>query len=132
MSRRSLFRVPFGSQRSNGYETLPNSSRQHFYLFLSPLSDTLSWKIASLVRSEIGGMWVNTFTADSKYSGHKRDNLTQLFQMYRSKKLKNFSGQLFRPLKCTWNLDHFDKKYEPHTLNSLEVIYYQKRGYVNV
>ena len=35
MSKMSLFRASFGSQRGNGSQTLLESARQHFYPFAS-------------------------------------------------------------------------------------------------
>ena len=44
---------------------------------------------------EILGLFVNTLTANDKYSLLNRDNLTQLIQMKLSQKQKSFFGMFF-------------------------------------
>ena len=50
----------------------------------------MSWKKSLLVISKILGMFINTLTADEKYSVPKKDNLTQPIQMQLSKKQNVF------------------------------------------
>ena len=67
-----------------------------------------------LFTGKIVGLLVNTFPADEKYPVLKRDNLTIPIQIQLSQKHKTFC-QLFTPfLKCTWNLEHFEKKDDAH------------------
>ena len=81
---------------------------------------------------EILRVFVNTLTADDKYSGSNMQNLVQHFQTPLSQKQKTFSGFFIAFLKCTWNLEHFRKKDEYPSLIIPEIIYAEWRGYLNV
>ena len=60
-------------------------------------------------------LFVNTLTADDKYSPLNRDNLTQSIQILLSQKQKNLA-QFFSPFqKSTLNFETFLKKDDPHT-----------------
>ena len=60
-------------------------------------------------------MFVNTLTADDKYSPLNRDKLTQPIQTKLSQKQKAFS-EFFRTFsKSTLNFEHFEKKDDPHS-----------------
>ena len=60
-------------------------------------------------------MFVNTLTADDKYSLLNRDNLSQPNWTPLSQKQKAFS-QFFLPFsKSTLNFEHFQKKDDPHS-----------------
>ena len=66
-----------------------------------------------LVLCKILRLFVNTLTADDKYSRLNRNNLTQRIQILLSQKQKTFS-QLFAPfLKSTLNFEQFQKKRQP-------------------
>ena len=82
MHRRSFFRTPFGSQRVNGFQTLRNSARQHFYPTFSSFCQTQRETPSPLVRCEIVGLIVNPLTADVKHSRHNTRNLVQPCQMH--------------------------------------------------
>ena len=58
---------------------------------------------------EILRLFVNTLTADDKYSLLKRDKLTQAIQMQLSKKKNTFSEIIF-------NFEQFLKKDDPQSL----------------
>ena len=60
-------------------------------------------------------MFPNTLSADGKYSVLDRDNLTQRIQMLLSRKQKTFSQFFSSFLKSTLNLEHFQKKDDPHS-----------------
>ena len=64
----SCFRRPCGNQRVNGFQTLLNSARHHYYPFFPCIWDILSWKKSALVWSEMTTLFVNTLTAHNKYS----------------------------------------------------------------
>ena len=69
-----------------------------------------SWKKSILVLYKIIRLFVNTLTANEKYSLVNRDNLTQPIEILLSQKKKTFS-QFFSPfLKSTLNFEHFPKK----------------------
>ena len=55
-------------------------------------------------------LFVNTLTADDKYSLLNRANLTQPIQILLSQKEKDFSSFLSEFLKSTLNFAHFQKK----------------------
>ena len=59
-------------------------------------------------------------------------NFPQQFQTSLSQKQNTFSGFFIAFLKCTWNLEHFIKKDEYPSLIISEVIYAERRGYLNV
>ena len=60
------------------------------------------WKILKL--------FLNTLTADDKYSVPNRHNLTQPIQMHLSRKQKTFSELFPQVLKFRLNIEHFQKK----------------------
>ena len=64
---------------------------------------------------KILGLFVNTLTADDKYSLLNRDNLTQSIQTLLSQKQKTFSEIFSSFLKSTLNFEHFQKKDDPHS-----------------
>ena len=59
-------------------------------------------------------LFVNTLTADDKYSLRNRDNLTLRIQILLSQKQKTFSLFLAAFLISTLNFAHFQKKDDPH------------------
>ena len=67
-SKRSRFGIPFVNQRVNGFETLAKSAPHHYFPLFLRIRDKLSWKNFPWVTSEIFLLFVNTFTADDKYS----------------------------------------------------------------
>ena len=81
---------------------------------------------------EILRPFVNALTADDKYSGSNMKNLPQQFQTALSHKQKTFSGFFIPFLKCAWNFEHFQKKYEYPSLIIPEIIDAERRGYLNV
>ena len=75
MSKKSRFKTHFDSEHFKGSKTIPKSSRQHFCYIASSLRDKLSWEMSLLVIFEILGLFVNTLTADDKYSLRNTENL---------------------------------------------------------
>ena len=55
-------------------------------------------------------MFVNTLTADDKYSPLNRDNLTQPIRTKLSQKQEAFSELFLAFSKSTLNFEHFEKK----------------------
>ena len=68
--------------------------------------------MSALVWSEILRLFVNTLTADDKYSRCNVHNFAQQVQTPLSKKKKTFSRFFIAFLKGAWNLEHFGKKDE--------------------
>ena len=60
-------------------------------------------------------MFVNTLTADDKYSLLNRDNLTQPIRTLLSQKQKAFSEFFFASSESTLNFEHFQKKDDPQS-----------------
>ena len=60
------------------------------------------------------------------------ENLQQQFQTPLSRKQKTFSGFFIAFLKCTWNLEHFQKKDEYNSLIISEIIDTERRGYLKL
>ena len=60
-------------------------------------------------------MFVNTLTADDKYSLLNRDNLRQPIRTTLSKKRKAFSQFFLAFSKSTLNFEHLQKKDDPHS-----------------
>ena len=60
-------------------------------------------------------MFVNSLTADDKYSILNRGNLLQQFQMQLSQKQKTFSEFVFGFSKFRFNFEQFQEKCDPHS-----------------
>ena len=58
-------------------------------------------------------MFVNTLTADDKYSPLSRDNLTQPIRTQLSQKQQAFSQFFLAFSKSKLNFEHFQKKDDP-------------------
>ena len=91
----------------------------------------MSWKKCVLVRSEILGLFVNTFTAESTYSRRNMQTFTQQVQTPLSLKQKTFSGFFIAFLKSTLNGEHFQKKGESSSLSISEIIDSKRGGYLS-
>ena len=74
-----------------------------------------------LMISGILGLFVNTLTANNKSSFCNSENLEQAIQMQFSKKQKTLSEFLDLFLKSTSNFEHFETKYDPHSLCISEI-----------
>ena len=59
-------------------------------------------------------------------------NFPQQIQTALSQKQKIFSWFFIAFVKCTWNVEHFEKKYEYPSLIISEIIDAEIRGYLNV
>ena len=75
----------------------------------------MSQKKSVLVRHEALELFVNTLSADDKYSLLKRDNLTQPIRRQLSQKQKPFYELLLAFSKSALNLEHFQKRDDPHS-----------------
>ena len=69
-----------------------------------------------LVLCKILRLFVNTLTADDKYSLLNRDNLMQPIKILLSQNRKTLYRFFFAFLKSTLNLEHSQKKDDPHSL----------------
>ena len=75
----------------------------------------MSREKAVLVRHKALKLFVNTLSADDKYSLRNRDNLTQRNRTILSQKQKPFYQLLLAFSKSALNLEHFQKKDDPHS-----------------
>ena len=66
-----------------------------------------------LLRCKILRLFVNTLTADDKYSLLNRGNLTEAIEIPLAQKEKTFSGFFSSFLKSRLNFEHFQKKDDP-------------------
>ena len=73
-------------------------------------------------------MFVNTLTADDKYSPLNRDNLTQPIRTKLSQKKQTFSEFFLAFSKSTLNFEHFEKKDDPHSSFLSEITHSGKGG----
>ena len=131
-SKRSCFRTPLANERVNGFQTLLKSARNHYYPLFSSIRSKSSSKNSPSVWYEILRLFVNTLTADDKYSGSNMQNLPQQFQTPLSQKQNTFSWFFIPFLKCAWYLEHFQKKDRDPSLIISEIIDSERRGYLNV
>ena len=91
----------------------------------------MSWKKSALVRSEILGLFVNTFSGEYMYSGRNMQTLTQQVQTPLSLKQKSFSQFFIASLKSTWNGEHFQKEGESSSLSISGIIDSKRGGYLS-
>ena len=75
----------------------------------------MSRKKSVLVRDKALKLFVNTLSADDKYSLLNRDNLTKPIRTQLSQKQKPFYQLLLAFSKCALNLEHFQKRDDPHS-----------------
>ena len=73
-------------------------------------------------------MFVNTLTADDKYSLLNRGNLTQPIRTQLSQKQKAFPQSFLTLSKSAINFENFQKKDAPHSLFISEIMHSEKRG----
>ena len=77
-------------------------------------------------------LFVNTLTADNKYSRCNVHKFTQQVQTPLFRKQKAFCGFFIAFLKCAWNLEHFEKKYEYPSLIISEIMDCKTGGYLSI
>ena len=129
--KRSCFRTPFSKQRFNGFQTLLISAGHYYYLIFPWIWDILNWKKSLLVWFVILRLFVNSLTADNKFSRCNLHILTQI-QTPLSLKANKFCGFFIAVLKCAWNLEHFEYKVKYLSLIISEIIYSERAHYLNV
>ena len=78
------------------------------------------------------GLFVNTLTADDKYSRHNREKFPQHFQRQFYQKAKKFSDFFITFLISTSNFECFEKKDETHSLSIPEINDFETGGYLNI
>ena len=113
--KKRRFRTSFDSQHVKGSQKLVKSSWEHFYQIFTSLCWEMIRKISPLFKFENIRVFLNTWTADYKYSVPDCENLQFPIQMQLSSKPKTFS-ELFLPLmESKSNFKHFQKKDDRHS-----------------
>ena len=82
MHRRSCVRTPFGSQQVNRSQTLESFAKANVYPSFPSFWLRWNWKMSSLVRSEILGLYVNPLFAVARYCRYNTGTFPQLIQMH--------------------------------------------------
>ena len=131
MSKRPSFMQSFGRQHVNGSEKLLRSARNQLHTTLPLIRDSGSSKRLFLIRSELLGQFVNTLTADYKYSRQNWENLWTQVPMQIFLKLKTCSRFFIAFLKSTLNLEYFEKKGQFHSLSITEIINCETCSHLN-
>ena len=88
----------------------------------------MSRKKFVLVRHKALSLFVNTLSADDKYSLLNRDNLAQPIRTQLSQKQIPFYELFLKFSKFALNLKYFQKKDDPHSLFVSEITHSGKRG----
>ena len=71
--------------------------------------------------------FLNTLTANDKYSFNSKDKWMQKLQMHLSQKQNNFSD-IFSPFfESALNFEHFQKKDDPHSFCISEITDHERR-----
>ena len=128
MSNKSRLKGPFDRQHGKRVQTLLQSGQQPCYHIYWSFGRQLSRKKSVLVRRKALYLFVNTLTADDKYSLLNRDNLTQPIRTQLSQKRKAFSQFFLTFSKSALNLEHFQKKDDAHSWFLSEITHSGKRG----
>ena len=85
-----------------------------------------------LVISEIFRLFVNKLTPDDKYSRRNMQIFWQQLQTPLSQKAKTFCPFVIVYLKCSWNLEHSEKKEEYPSLIITESTASERDVYLSV
>ena len=88
--------------------------------------------MSALVTSEIFRLLVNTLTTDDKYSRRFIQIFWEQLQTPLSQKGMAFFQFFIAFLKCSWNLEHSEKKEEYPTLIITEIIGTERDVYLSV
>ena len=115
------------NQPVNGFETLLNSARHHYFPLFRRIRDKLSWKESALVTSEIFRLFVNTLTPDDKCSRRNIQIFWQQLQTLLSQQQKTFYRFFIAFPKFAWNLKHSEKKKKKILGLLLPKLYHKKK-----
>ena len=88
--------------------------------------------MSALFNSEIFRLFVNTLTPDDKYSRRNMQIFWQHIQTPLFQKGKTFCPFVIVFLKCSWNLEHSEKKEEYPSLIITEIIASERDVYLSV
>ena len=126
------FTVPLDNQHGKRLQTLFKLTRRHLYhTYWSPRM-ILILKKSILVTCKMLWLFVNTFTAEDRYSPLNRDNLKQPIQKQLSQKWKSFSQFSSAVLTSTLNFERFQNKVDPRSQCISQITNSQRRGYIGI
>ena len=131
MPKSSCFRTRFQSQSVHGTQTPLKAVLQHVYPNFLLILDKLSQKTSLFVGYEIWRLFGNTLAVDHMHSRDNWGKFPQHFKTQSSQKAKTFFEIFIAFLESTQNFAHFGKKVLLYSLNSWEVIDYEKSGCLN-
>ena len=114
--------APFYRQHVKRSKTLVKCPWEYFYKTRLLLWSKLTWETSLLLIFELLRVFIETLTADHRYSLSYIWNLQVLHQMSLSKKLKTFPEFFFAFLKSSSNFEHFEKKDDIHSQCISEII----------
>ena len=122
--------VPFHNSHGKRTETLLKSERDQLSHIYWSLWMQFSCEKPVLVMCKIFELFLNTLTAEDKYSLLKRDNLLTHAQMQISQKQKTFSQFFLTSLKLRFNFEHLKKKDDLHSWCVFELTDSEKPGVI--
>ena len=114
MPKKSCLRGPFDKQHGKRAKPLLKSASRYLYHIHLSLSRQLSWRKSLFLTSKILALLLNTLSANEKYPGLNRDNLTIPIQMQLSQKQKSFTHFFAAFFKSAMNFKYFEKKDDRH------------------
>ena len=123
--KRPVSEHPLTDNVVNGPKNCFNLHNSTFTIFIDQCEGNWVGKSHSWWHSR---RFVNTLTADDKYSLLNRRNLMQHIQMHLSQKHKSFSQLLCALLRSIFHFEHFQKKDDPHSLCIREITDSERRG----
>ena len=109
--QKAILHATLGRSHVTGSQTLLRSARNQLHTTLPLIRDSGNRKRLFLIRSELLGQFVNTLTADYKFSRQNWKNLRQKDPMQTSMKLKTCSRFFIAFLKSRLYLLYFQKKH---------------------
>ena len=128
MPKKSRFKGSFVKQHGKCAQTLLKCQGQLLYHIYWSLLRQLSYKNSLLVTCKISRLFIDTLSADGKYSLFNRDNLTEPIQMQLSRKEKTFSEFFSSFLKSSLNYERFRKKDDSHSRGIFKITESEKKG----
>ena len=113
--KREVWQHPSTSNMVNAPKHISSLKNSKFPGFFWLLEAQLSFKNSLLVIWKLLRLFLNTFTADEKYSVLYREHLTHPIHMQLSQKQKPFSEFFSTFLKSRLNFEHIQKKDDTHS-----------------
>ena len=128
MPKKSLFRRSVENQHGKCPQTMFKFEGQPVYHIIWSLGSRLSYEKSLLVIWKISKLFINKVSADGKYSLWIETIQRNEFRWIYLEKKKLFFQFCSSFLKSNFNLDHFQKKHDPHNWSISEITDSQKHG----